>query len=495
MHARCRSRRTIERLVLLAVAGLVLRTWYVEGLFVPFKVVSGSMAPTLWGVHREVVCVECKHKFACGADVRPVGRRAVCPNCGSADNDLRAQPDIAGDRLLVGKSIFSIRAPRRWEVVAFRHPQRPREIHVKRVVGLPGESIQIRDGEIYVDGKLQRKTLLQQRALAVLVHDANFTATTEPGLPPRWRDDRVGTGWGSAAGRFAHPSVPGMTSIDWLTYRHWRRTPGRPEMTVETPITNERGYNQALAERSENIHSVTDVLLSFRLVRTFGEGQLFVRATDGRDEFEVRIESGAWLYEVYRNGEPLEPSGRGELPEWKGELHVEVSLFDRQFLLAFEGRPAVVYPYEPMCPTFGGQRARGEGRQRGNQARGTSDDRRSPLTPRFFPLTRPLAIGSKSLGVQVQDLRVYRDVYYTHPVGLGGRWGLDEPVRLGANECFVLGDNSPISEDSRTWPDGPAVPLNLLLGKPLLVHFPARRIAVGPWHFQVPDPARIRYIR
>ena len=487
-HTRSRWRWTVERLILLAVAGLMLRAWYVEGLFVPFKVVSGSMAGTLRGVHREIACLDCEHRFACGADLRPTSPRAVCPNCGCAENDLAAQPDIAGDRLLVDKAIFSFRPPRRWELVAFRHPHRAGEIVVKRVVGLPGESIQVRHGEVYVNGKLQRKTLLQQRALAVLVHDANSTPNMTPGLPPRWQDDQVGTGWRASGGRFSHPSVRGTTSIDWLNYRHWRRLPacpfggafscptdgrvghfhvppmGGPDQTQETSITNTRGYNQTRPQRAENVHPVTDVLLSLRLVRTFGHGQLLVRATDGREEFQVRIESDQYTYEVHRNGRPLGSSGQGRLPAWTEELHLEVSLFDRQFLLAFDGHPAVVYPYQPSDPP-----------------------------PR--PTSRPLAIGTRGLGIEIRDLRVYRDVYYTHPVGLTARWGLDEPVSLGREEYFVLGDNSLISEDSRTWPGGPAVPARLVVGKPFLVHFPARRIDLGRWHFQVPNPGRIRYIR
>lgn len=434
------------------------------------------MADTLRGVHREITCLDCKSRFACGADLRRTSARAVCPNCGYAGNDLAAQPDIDGDRLLVDKAIFSLRSPRRWELVAFRHPHRAREILVKRVVGLPGESIQIRHGEVYVDGKLQRKTLLQQRSLAVLVHDADFTPNMTPGLPDRWHDDRVGTGWAASGGRFSHPSVPGMRSIDWLSYRHWRRLPphsaghshtqslGRTDQTRETPITNTRGYNQNCPQRAENVHPMTDVLLSFRLVQTFGHGLLLIRATDGGEEFQVRIEPEQDTYDVLRNGRSLGSSGRGTLPEWEEGLLLEVSLFDRQFLLAFDGHPAIVYPYQPGDP---------------------------PPSP----TSRPLAIGTQGLGIEIRDLRVYRDVYYIHPVGITARWGLDEPIRLGQEEYFVLGDNSLISEDSRTWPGGPAVPARLLVGRPFLVHFPARRIDLGRWHFQVPNPGRIRYIR
>ena len=42
---------------------------------------------------------------------------------------------------------------------------------MKRVVGLPGETIEIRGGDVYVNGAIARKSLAQQREMAVLVHD------------------------------------------------------------------------------------------------------------------------------------------------------------------------------------------------------------------------------------------------------------------------------------------------------------------------------------
>ena len=104
-------RRTVEFAVLLIAAGLVVRTWYVQGLAVPFIVSGGSMAGTLQGLHRDVVCGDCGLAFACGSDARPVGARAVCPNCGYRHNDLESQPDVSGDRLLVDKSAFHLRPP------------------------------------------------------------------------------------------------------------------------------------------------------------------------------------------------------------------------------------------------------------------------------------------------------------------------------------------------------------------------------------------------
>jgi len=461
--AGCHLRLWVERSVLLLVAVLAMQTWYVEGLLVPCPVASGSMAETLLGVHREVTCKDCGLQFVCDADLKPVSARAVCPNCGYADNDLDSRPDLAGDRVLVAKPIFQFRRPRRWEVVAFRDPGQASRTLVKRVAGLPGESIQIRHGDVYADGQIQRKTLPQQRALAVLVHDANYRPGIDPAPPPRWQGTK-NSRWISAGGRFAHPQVSGKEADDWLEYRHWQRVPGRRGEVRQGPVTDLCGYNQTQPRRQEDVHPVGDLLLSLRLVKTIGRGRLVLRASDGVDEFRLAIDPNGRRYEVLRGGQPVQGAA-GELPPLGDGITLEVSLFDQQFLLAFDGRVAVTIPYEPSWP----------GRQ---------------------PTLPPLAIGSQGgLGGEISDLRVYRDVYYTHPIGLHGNSGLDQPVRLAADEYYVLGDNSPISEDSRTWPGGPAVDAKLLVGKPLVVHFPAKLVEVGPWRFQVPDPAGIRYIR
>jgi len=61
-----------------------------------------------------------------------------------------------------------------------------------------------------------------------------------------------------------------------------------------------------------------------------------------------------------------------------------------------------------------------------------------------------------------------------------------------------LGDNSPVSVDSRAW-NNPAVPRNSLIGKPLVVHLPSRTGKVS-WngtvhHFRLPDFSRVRLVR
>ena len=54
---------------------------------------------------------------------------------------------------------------------------------IKRVAGLPGESVQIQDGDLYINGQIERKTLDCQRSMAVLVYDAQYSPAIEPGRP------------------------------------------------------------------------------------------------------------------------------------------------------------------------------------------------------------------------------------------------------------------------------------------------------------------------
>ena len=458
-----RLRLWTGRLVLLLVMGTVLNTWGVQGLIVPCQITGDSMAEALLGVHREVVCADCGHRFVCGSEARPVGRRAVCPNCGYADNDLASQPDVPGDPVLIHKVMFQLQRPRRWEVVAFANPHDGSKMLVKRVVGLPGESVQILHGDVYVDGQIQRKTLPQQRALAVLVHDAAFQPGQVAAVPPRWQNEDRGGRWNWANGRFTHPAGCGEGPIDWLTYGHWRRAAGQPDTVCPEPVTDTCGYNQTSPRRIEDVHAVNELMLALRLAEASGPGFLIVRASDGREEFQVRIEPEKRRYQAFHNDKPI-PVGGGKLPGAVAGLLVEVSLFDQQLLVAFDARTAVTWPYGP--------------------AEGPPS-----------PTSRPLSIGAQGLEVVVEDLRVYRDVYYTHPIGLEGPSGLQQCVHLGDKEYFVLGDNSAISADSRTWPEGPVVAGKLLVGKPLLVVFPARRFDLAGWTFQVPDLGRIRYIR
>ena len=55
------------------------------------------------------------------------------------------------DQILVNTLVYRFRSPRRWDVAVFRSPSDSRKIFLKRVIGLPGESIEIRDGDVWIN--------------------------------------------------------------------------------------------------------------------------------------------------------------------------------------------------------------------------------------------------------------------------------------------------------------------------------------------------------
>ena len=55
-----------------------------------------------------------------------------------------------GQRLLVSKVVYKIHEPERGDVIIFRPPNNQRETFIKRIIGLPGESVEIKEGAVYI---------------------------------------------------------------------------------------------------------------------------------------------------------------------------------------------------------------------------------------------------------------------------------------------------------------------------------------------------------
>jgi len=64
------------------------------------------------------------------------------------------EPNLHTDqRLVVEKMSYRFHGPRRFDVVVLRLPKQGEELLIKRVVGLPGETVEMRDGFIYINGE------------------------------------------------------------------------------------------------------------------------------------------------------------------------------------------------------------------------------------------------------------------------------------------------------------------------------------------------------
>lgn len=59
-----------------------------------------------------------------------------------------------GDNLIVDKVSFRLRDPERYEIIVFPYRYKEDTYYIKRIIGLPGETVQIVDGYVYIDGEL-----------------------------------------------------------------------------------------------------------------------------------------------------------------------------------------------------------------------------------------------------------------------------------------------------------------------------------------------------
>ena len=66
----------------------------------------------------------------------------------------------SGDYLIVDEISYRFLEPERGDVIVFRYPKDTKQRFIKRIIGLPGESIQIKDGNVFItkDGKTNQLT-------------------------------------------------------------------------------------------------------------------------------------------------------------------------------------------------------------------------------------------------------------------------------------------------------------------------------------------------
>jgi len=189
-------RDTIEAVAIAFIMAFVFKTFQAELYVIP----TGSMAPTLYGRHKEVLCEGCEYSYTVGASHEVdqdtgivVARlsRSACPNC-RFTNDIMNSSVFNGDRILVNKQTRSFD---RFDVVVFKNPEEPHVNYIKRCVGKPGETIRIHQGDIFARRgdtdpfRIQRKSDPDvQRDIQIPVYDDRFPPSPllEAGADERW---------------------------------------------------------------------------------------------------------------------------------------------------------------------------------------------------------------------------------------------------------------------------------------------------------------------
>ena len=429
--ARLFTRRNAVIVLAIMIILVAARLLCFQGWLRPMRVQGGSMAMGLLGRHFEFRCVDCRWLFACGVEYPPQNSFAVCPNCGFTSNRTDDSRVIRGRRVLVDRFAFLWRDPQPWQIVAFHSPDKSKPFAVKRVLAVGAKQLEIRHGDVFVDGHIQRKNMKQLLAMRIPIHDDSFRPQRDAGAQPRWLGDQEDTRWEVMEDGYVRESTitnQQEPSKDWLAYQQWTCWPhpsppaGRTEVS---PILDHYGYNQNVSRGS--LHLIRDLMVSCRLEM---DSTAMIRLSDGFEVFDLVLHKSQQRCELLR-GERVVREARCRFSNQPVQL--DYALCDQQVLVSIEGKSVIQYSFERSAEKVG------------------------PQTMAFTTSAGRLAILSP---------QVFRDVHYFGP-GSVDTWSCR--TTHADKGIFVLGDNVPVSADSRDWAD---LPRSGLLGP--VVRFPGR---------------------
>jgi signal peptidase I len=418
--------------------------------------------------------------------------------------------------------------PERWDVVVFRYPEDPELSYIKRLVGLPGESLRIWHGDIYIkppggkDFQIARKPLKHQRAMAMMVYDDRHRAAAMWDKPEwaRWKSTTPANWKEGVAGSYSVSTQPGETAElryrnlvpdpeQWAAILNQEELPRPPRPTLITDFYSYNSNQSSLTRNDDSALSHTDwvgdLALSARLEVKEPKGIVRLELVEGGVVNRAELNLADGTVQLF-HGQKLLNQGRTTASLGVGSHDVLFANVDDRLTLVIDGRA----PF-------------GDGL--------VYDGSEAPLLPTEADLA-PAAVKAEGASVVVSDLVLKRDIYYTlnpgHP-DYDSFWD-DDHIPRTAVELFdnlakpsrfsfltnlppkdyqirpdrflMLGDNSPMSKDSRGWDnddrrkegipfDEPGagwdtsdrasweVPRNLLTGKAFFVYWPHGK-PIGP---------------
>lgn len=560
-------RETIESVVVAFILAFLFKTFEAEAFVIP----TGSMAPTLLGRNKDAVCPKCGTHFTIGASdevesetdyVIPGARitSAVCPNCRFrlAEDQIYNVPVFKGDRILVTKFSFEVKDPDRFDVVVFKYPEEPKINYIKHCIGLPNETIEIRQGNVYrvaeSGTEILRKTdPNKQRVLQLPVYDNDHPERPllNAGWPRRWAAVKKApapeaiAGWSSdtsgwsadSEARSFHLTKDRASGKDlrWFRYRNfvpktsdWETLASVQPLNSPRPelITDFCGYNAFssphIPSEDPGLYWVGDLTVNCHIdVKEHQpDGEVVLDLNQGARSYRCHLELATGRATL-AYAEPHDATDLGEEHKLAstttpfvgpGSHDVSFANVDNRLCLWIDGR-LVEFTESTEYAPYGGVLIQ------------------APWDEDLIPV----GIAARGTDVTVSHLFLQRDIYYRNDFSRSGsRLSDNQPGRdddgnfpdvqeyvgqfsilqskvdnprewfreyerglasrmtgtgqdfenvsfqfkMGKDEFFMMGDNSPRSKDSRLWSNVRrathryAVPRLALVGKAFFIYWP-----------------------
>jgi len=603
LHA---ARETIESIVIAFVLAFLFRTFEAEAFVIP----TGSMSPALQGQHKDVSCSECGYRFRTTASTEGEARNAMiarlrnprlrqserrglqhdisaveviaglCPMCRQPvvfrdDNlptgappsfnlqGIEKETSYPGDRILVNKYSYTNHDPERWDVVVFKFPGNGEMNYIKRLVGLPDETLRVFQGDIFIrsnepdaEFQIERKPAGKVRAMLQEVHDTHHAPAIlyDAGWPLRWTasSDRwqidAATDGKVVKQHFQFDTDADAGTTAWLRYRHyvpseydWGIARRFGESGRHKGITREQWVSESRPELVSDFNAYNAQILRGQLMQghwQFEPSQLGVQwVSDLAVECTVDIQQaqGELILDIVEAGKHFRC--RIDLKTGQATLGIDG---DNQFGPTAQTSLSVPDEYELLFANvddqlllwIDGELIEFDGATTfdADQLFGNRRDMVPVTSEQDAGDLAPVGVGARGAKLTVNRLKVLRDIYYVaarwDDRGIAGQFGhggyytdyyrydasqqsddgpplpkLRSPRQIfrdpetwprfatrrhrdfpiAEDQFFVMGDNSPASQDCRLWkssggtkgtPGGAYLDRRLLTGKAVCVFWP-----------------------
>lgn len=533
-------KETIESIVIAFILAFVFRAFIVE----PFIIPTGSMAPTMLGMHAQIACPSCGYRFDIGLDQGSIDDNGYmpitstdCPMCHYEVTTAVGTKARSGDRILVDKFSYHLGEPSRWDVVVFKAPQAqgvngvpaPRSNFIKRLVGLPGERVVLLDGDVFIapagtnEFSIARKTDPQankhwekiQRAVWQPIYHSQYVpiedATAEgPGRDNLhvWRVPWVVESGDWNLGTARRPSR--VYRFDGGSGEIRFKMDGPYGSTQYSSQQHKYPYNQV----SGSTNPIEDVRLAAAFTVSTPKATLTLSTTarldrpgSGPETLSARLSTAGLLELIAVDSEGKERTLRETKlsKQLRPGIATDIELWfvDDEASVWINGDRVLVHPFDL-----------------------TWDQVAKRQTQDFAP-TITISVNSDG-PVELRRVELDRDLYYD-PSGYTtdgyaraqakringvlevGDHALDLRVQADTHdaEYFCLGDNQPASKDGRDWSGvNPwikeryfqgedrlgVVPGSLLVGRAFMVYYPAPHGFSPKDKGVLPDFGRVRFV-
>jgi signal peptidase I len=524
------TRELFETIVFVLILVLILQRFVAEAFVIP----TGSMAETLYGDHLWIQCQECNYPSPLNRSPgysQPQLTSYVCPHCGhlqilsqdkqgniNSPEDQKAITGIwTGDRVLVFKPAYDLEKLKRFDVPVFKWPVEPFSVkdripfnYIKRIVGMPNETLAVYQGNLYRHTKLAypplqpalpanqswtfpamqpshplaiaafenqefeiiRKSPEEILAQRKLVFDMKYQPKSQTGtMKTRWHPEPtpIQVWWATSSG-FDHSSF----EQHWLRYQHfqhgWELTPNPQPIRINDALGYNRDHANTPAEPVQDLMIDCEVEID----PTSAECEIILELNQGAAEYTARFSRNSCDLSLTEQFKGFS-KGLATCPiDWKPGRHtLRFANFDHRLTVWFDGQPLSFRGGTDLKPLYSSE--------------GHTND-----------VNQPARIAARG-NIKIRNLQLWRDLHYTcaYTAIQQGDGEIQsqyfphvntseipncQPSKLNVQTFYIppshymcIGDNSTSSLDSRNWG---CVPEHLLLGKAMIVYWPPSRAGV-----------------